>query len=378
MKITILQGAFLPVPPVIGGATEKMWYALALDFVRKGHEVVYVSRSFPGMPDEEISDGIIHRRVKGYDWPGSILLLKWLDLCYTLRARAVVPPDSDIVVTNTFWAPVVLPSRLRKRCVVDVARVPKGQMKFYHEAARLRANSSPVAGAIQGEISSDQQHRIVTIPNPLPFQNLPEVDLYDKKSVLLYTGRLHPEKGLHLLIQAFRQLNTSWTLKIVGPWDKSAGGGGDKYLNTLKQLAGDACVEFTGPTHDIEKLNHYYAEASVFVYPSVAEKGETFGLAPLEAMAWGAVPIVSDLACFQDFVVHEKNGVVFNHRGEQGIEMLKMAMEKLIANADDRFKLSKEALKVRRSHSTSFIGTCFLEEFQAVVNELKVGNTVLI
>jgi hypothetical protein len=29
MKITIVLGAFLPVPPVMGGAVEKSWFALA-------------------------------------------------------------------------------------------------------------------------------------------------------------------------------------------------------------------------------------------------------------------------------------------------------------------------------------------------------------
>ena len=37
MKITIVLGAFLPVPPVIGGAIEKSWFALAQEFVSRNH-----------------------------------------------------------------------------------------------------------------------------------------------------------------------------------------------------------------------------------------------------------------------------------------------------------------------------------------------------
>jgi hypothetical protein len=48
MRITIVQGAFLPVPPLLGGAVEKMWFGLAPEFVRHGHEVVYISRRFAG------------------------------------------------------------------------------------------------------------------------------------------------------------------------------------------------------------------------------------------------------------------------------------------------------------------------------------------
>ncbi|HEX8350807.1 MAG TPA: hypothetical protein VF598_12665, partial [Hymenobacter sp.] len=103
MKITILQGAFLPVPPKLGGAVEKMWFALGKDFVRQGHEVVHISRMYGDMPAEEWINGVLHKRVSGYATPSSGLRLKWLDLLYTLRVRAIIPSDSDVVVTNTFW-----------------------------------------------------------------------------------------------------------------------------------------------------------------------------------------------------------------------------------------------------------------------------------
>jgi glycogen synthase len=34
----------------------------------------------------------------------------------------------------------------------------------------------------------------------------------------------------------------------------------------------------------------------------VAETGEAFGVAPIEAMAYGCAPLVSNLACFRDFI----------------------------------------------------------------------------
>ena len=378
MKIAILQGAFLPVPPVLGGGAERMWYALAIEFVRKGHEVVYVSRCYPGMPEEELREGIWHRRVRGYKWPNSLLRLKYLDLLYTLRARSVVPQDADVVVTNTFWAPLLFSSRLKKCCLVDVARMPKGQMRLYHEVARLRANSSPVATAIREEIPSNQHTRVVFIPNPLPFQNMSLPDFSKKKPVILYSGRLHPEKGLHLLIEAFKALDTDWKLRIVGPWQESAGGGGEEYLSSLKRLASGSTVEFTGPIHDSELLNKSYAEAAIFVYPSVAEQGETFGLAPLEAMSWGCATIVSDLACFQDFITSGKNGLIFNHRSDLAVNVLKEALERLTQDENFRFQLAQEALQVRESHSTAFIAACFLEEFERISEETTTLQTALI
>ena len=53
MKITIVQGAFLPVPPLLGGAVEKCWQALGQEFARRGHQVTHVSRAYGDLPARE-------------------------------------------------------------------------------------------------------------------------------------------------------------------------------------------------------------------------------------------------------------------------------------------------------------------------------------
>ena len=65
MKITIVQGAFLPVPPIMGGAVEKVWLRLGQEFAAAGHEVVHVSRTHPQLPTEERIEGVRHVRVRG-------------------------------------------------------------------------------------------------------------------------------------------------------------------------------------------------------------------------------------------------------------------------------------------------------------------------
>ena len=53
MKITIVCGFLLPVPPVAGGAMEKMWWRLARLYARRGHQVTLLSRRWPGWADDE-------------------------------------------------------------------------------------------------------------------------------------------------------------------------------------------------------------------------------------------------------------------------------------------------------------------------------------
>lgn len=364
MRIAILQGAFLPVPPIRGGAVEKMWFLLGQEFARKGHEVIHVSRLVDGLPETETIEAVHHQRVRGFDTPKSLAVLKFFDLLYTLRVRNRFHTHFDVIVCNTFWAPIVLPKRNKSVCMVDVQRGPKGQMKWYAGVSRYRANSTPVATAIQEEISVEQRRKVVMIPNPLPFVPTAKVDFSAKKPVILYVGRIHPEKGLELLINAFRQTDQSYTLKLVGPWDVAMGGGGEAYLAALKKLADGLSVEFIGPVFDTNQLNAFYTEAALFAYPSIAEKGETFGLAPLEAMAWGCVPVVSSLECFQDFIEDGLNGRIFNHRSEQAAETLAACLIDLQNDMEQQRTLSAKALDVRQSHSMQRIADLFLEEFQ--------------
>jgi len=372
MRITIVTGAFLPVPSLLGGAVEKMWLALAREFVRQGHLVTLISRRFPGLPEEEVVDGIHHRRVGGYSSPKNILLLKLLDLFHTL---AVLPrlTDSEILISNTFWLPILARPFHKGMLLIDVQRMPKGQMRFYGGNSILRANSQAVHEAILAELPTAAK-RIITIPNPLPFDPPEQVDLSAKESVILYAGRIHPEKGLDLLMEAARSLPEGWILDVVGPHQISAGGGGEEYLASLKQKAEGLPVLFSGPLHGINELAERYRRSRVFVYPSIAEAGETFGLAVLEAMAWGCVPIVSDLACFRDFVHHRANSFVFDHRGPKAPVRLASLISEVTGNRILSDQIATQALEVRITHSPKEVSRLFLEEFDHMVGSHRENH----
>ena len=94
------------------------------------------------------------------------------------------------------------------------------------------------------------------------------------------------------------------------------GGEGEAYLRQLRRsaaLARDRVV-FRGPIFETAVLEGEFRAARIFAYPSMATRGETFGLAPLEAMTHGCAVLVSDLKCFHDFVSTNETGFVF----EQG------------------------------------------------------------
>ena len=230
MKITIVLGAFFPVPPTMGGGIEKVWFTLAPEFAKRGHDVVIVSRKLPELPREEVIDGVKHLRVDGFDTPRSLVWLKFLDLIYSRRTMSILPP-ADIIITNTFWLPFLLRNSTRGKIYVDVGRYPKGQVRFYGKAARLHAPSRAIAEKIREE-APRLADKVGTIPYPLTrsiITSPPPLELRPKN--ILYVGRVHPEKGVHVLVEAFasgaRSAFADWRLMIVGPTETKLGGGGE-------------------------------------------------------------------------------------------------------------------------------------------------------
>src|SRR5262245_45371217 len=129
LRITIVQGAFLPVPPLLGGGVEKLWFGLGKEFARRGHHVVHVSRRFRDLARTEIIGGVEHRRVHGFNAPRSKIYFRFLDALYALNVARQLPP-ADILITNTIFLPLLIRSTRAGRLYVHVARYPKGQMRF--------------------------------------------------------------------------------------------------------------------------------------------------------------------------------------------------------------------------------------------------------
>lgn len=366
MKIAIVQGAFLPVPTKRGGAVEKVWFALGQEFARRGHEVVHYSRLCDGLPPSEIIAGVRHVRVPGANTPSSLLLLKWQDLLYTRRIARRLEP-ADVVVTNTFWSPLVLSPRRHGPLWVHVQRYPKGQMIFYRRAARLQTVSKVIADAIAQQAPAFRT-RVCVIPNPLPPLVAPATPVRRDPNLVLFVGRIHPEKGLELLLQAAlasRQQAPALRFRIVGPWEARFGGGGEAFQRKLSQLAaplGDA-VEFVGPVFDEATLASHFASASVFVYPSLAAKGEASPVAPLEALARGCPVVTTDLACFDDTIGSGPFAHRFDHTSPDAARLLAERLAEVVSDRTQWETASIAAIARAQKFSVDQIAEVYLKGF---------------
>ena len=123
MRINILQGAFLPVPGVRGGAIEKAWFALGKEFASQGRRVTHISRLCDNLPRKEAIDGVKHLRIPGSDSVSNSLLLKVWELPYVWRSRKYLS-EADVLVTTLFGLPSSYPSKSLDE-FMHVGRYPK-------------------------------------------------------------------------------------------------------------------------------------------------------------------------------------------------------------------------------------------------------------
>ncbi len=350
----------------------KVWHRLAEEFAARGHEVSILARAYSGQPKSEVASGVRYIRWGGFDQSRNILWDLWRDFFYAAGFFFRLPP-ADILVVNDFWLPVFAVHRRNAgRVVVSVNRFPKRQMWLYKRVARLAAASRAIRDAIiyQHPSSADL---IRVIPNPVDVATLTSgTEKSEKKSerTILFVGRLHPEKGVHVLVAACLQLLPSHPglhLWLVGPHTEEQGGGGEKYLARLKELAGDARVEISGPVFDPGALAEVYRSADIFCYPSLAEQGEALPVAPLEAMAAGLPPVVSDLDCFRDFIEEGRSGLSFDHRKDPESN-LAAALSRLLEDPILARNIGMEASRMAQNFSVSRIADQFLADFEQLIS----------
>lgn len=381
LSITIALGPFYPTPPAPTGAVQRVWYDLSKRFAARGHQVTILACRHPGQAAEETVDGVRIRRRTSLNQGANIYRDILKDSWYSLRSFLLLP-RADVLVTNAFWLPAVAPW-LRPdagRVYVCVQRVPKGQMRLYARAARLHAVSKAIADAIAAEVPV-LAPKVKIIPNPVEVSVFtpppPESRFAGADRRVVFTGRVHPEKGLHVLVRAVGLLRSrregrgeNIRLRLIGASRVDQGGGGPEYVDQLQRLAADLHVplEISEPIFDRPALAAALQAADIYCYPSLAEKGEASPIAPVEAMATGLPPIVSDIPQFRDYVTPGQTGLVFDHRGgeDEAAERLAAAIASLLDDPAGAMRMGAAAHEHAQSLSYERIADAFLEDFASL------------
>ncbi len=144
----------------------------------------------------------------------------------------------------------------------------------------------------------------------------------------MYLGRLVPQKGVDLLLEAFSACPHG-TLLIVG-------GGPEREALQKQSVSLGSRVVFLGMRTDVETC---LRAADCFVLPS---RYEGFGITILEAFANGLPVIASSVDGIKEIVQHGVNGWLVS---PQDVAGLTHALQLLYQDADLRDRLSAQGLK---------------------------------
>lgn len=215
-----------------------------------------------------------------------------------------------------------LPKLMGKRCIatihgLDHQRAKWGKLASTYImlgekcAVRFADEVIVLSKGVQDYFQKTYGRKTRFIPNGVNCPKLHEADLIRKKyglekdGYILFLARLVPEKGLHYLIRAYRQVQTDKKLVIAGGTSDT-----DQFVKELKALAaGDDRILFTGFVRG-QMLEELYSNAYLYTLPSDLEG---MPLSLLEAMSYGNCCLVSDIAECTEVV--EDKAMVFR-RGD--------------------------------------------------------------
>jgi len=163
------------------------------------------------------------------------------------------------------------------------------------------------------------------------------------RSFALFLSRLHPKKGLDLLIPAFASLAQEfpdWLLVLAGPDEK---GYQAKLVRLVEELNLSQRVSFPGMVTGEGKAA-LLAQAQFLVLPSYSEG---FPVAVAEALGYGR-PVVITTSCYVPEVAEGEAGLVVSPE----VGALARALGEMMRDSAFRGKCSQKAIEVAKRHFT--------------------------
>ena len=185
------------------------------------------------------------------------------------------------------------------------------------------------------------------------------VGIPPESTVLLYAGRISPEKNIGLLVDLMEDLaNDERDFRLVvagaGPQSEWLTTEGDKRANGKIVQLGHL---------DKEVLAGYYANADVFVHPNPKEP---FGIAPLEAMASGVATVAPNAGGILSYAnddnawLVEANGASFAN-----------AVREIVGNDDLRNRKVENALRTARENTREVSTDRLLDTYDKMYDDFS-------
>jgi glycosyltransferase involved in cell wall biosynthesis len=299
-------------------------------------------------------------------------MLSWLD-------EQAKHNKVQLIHSHSLWVqPVIYPARVKNKYNIPLLVSPHGTLSpwaFTHGSIVkkiywpfLQKPALDVATCFHATALSEYndirskgfRQPVALIPLGIDIPSL-QKQLYINKRTLLFLGRIHPKKGLNILLPAWAALQErypEWCLRIVGPDD---GGYLQKMLELSKKLSLKR-IEFSGTLFGEKKI-HAYQQADLFVLPTYSEN---FGISVAEALASGTPALVTKGAPWEGLETHNAGMWI-----EIGLDPLVAALERMMSLSRD--ELDVMGMNGRSwmdsEYSWSSIGAKMAETYEWIINE---------
>lgn len=176
------------------------------------------------------------------------------------------------------------------------------------------------------------------------------------RPIILYVGRIDPDKSINVLVDAFEELIKKRPAQLV------LVGGGQKaeaLMKDARKRLGES-VTFTGLiNHESEDLVALYQLSDVFCMPSAIE---TQSISTLEAMAAGKPIVAADGGALPELISNHHNGLLFEPGNAPA---LATALDEILANPAEREHFGAVSLERVAQHelelSLGLYATLYLE-----------------
>ena len=329
--------------PTVGG-TEQQAEELARELQRRGMSVFVLTQSLPGAASRENLRGLeVFRAITGVPF-GFVFGLAYLasTLLFLWRKRR----DYDLIHCHTLYlhavAAIIIARVCGKKVLVKVACT-----RDYGDLAVIRRMTgaslllavlrrADIFVAISSEVAAELRNarfpesRIRLVPNFVDVDHYhPAADkvrlrrellLPEGVAIVLFAGRLTPQKGLTCLLEAWSRLADRRGAQLLLLGDGSAAA----ELKAASARLGIAdSVNFAGVT---DNVRDYLQAADLFVLPSLSE-----GLpnALLQAMACGLPCVATNIGGARDLIHDGSDGLLVEPGDAAG---LSAAIARLLAD----------------------------------------------
>lgn len=236
---------------------------------------------------------------------------------------------------------VVSPRGMLAPWALDVKKWKKRLGLLLYERGDLRratAFHATVAEEAADIAAFGLRQPVITVPNGVALPAPSSRAGGDRVRTALFLSRLHPEKGLKLIAEAWGRMHPQgWRMVVVGP---DVRGHRAEVEARLAELGVAADWEFVGEVKDDGKWE-YLRGADLFIHPS---KGENFGISIAEALATG-VPVITTKGCPWAMIDGRAGWWI-----DRDVEMLAATMKSAMSLADsERFALGSAGRKLIES-----------------------------